>query len=205
MAAGQALVVVPVVSPAVVMNSYAIPDTVLTAAYQVLSYWPFQPLFLQKSIEVFVPPPIIRKLDALSKVGLSVHAQLFHNPTRSNVLGLTGSDDPMQVQRFKAILEHCHSGFRGIPVAVIGAIEDPADLVSPRGKPRMKLHVPDEHIACLEEDSNGAGLFAHIFGNKRLGLFGGKRPFRDIHHDRWVRGVIVYALPVVRLERANTQ
>jgi hypothetical protein len=39
MAAGQALVV-PVVSPTVVINSYAIPDTVLTAAFLVMSYWP---------------------------------------------------------------------------------------------------------------------------------------------------------------------
>ena len=204
MAAGQALVVVPVVSPAVVMNSYAIPDTVLTAAYQVLSYWPFQPLFLQKSIEVFVPPPIIRKPDALSKVGLSSHAKLFHNPTRSNVLGLTGSDDPMQVQSLKAILEQCHSGFRSIPVAVIGAIEDPANLISLRGKPRMKLHVPDEQIVCIQEDSNEVRLFAHIVGNKRLGLLEGEWPFGDIHHDSWVGRVIVYGLPVVTLERANT-
>src|SRR5215218_3467616 len=68
----------------------------LTAAFLVMSYWPstilYEPLFFQKSIEVFVPPPIIRTPDALSKVGLSAHAQLFHNPTRSNVLGLTGSD-----------------------------------------------------------------------------------------------------------------
>src|SRR5215207_5502892 len=163
-----------------------------------------EPLFFQKSIEVFVPPPIIRTPDALSKVGLSSHAQLFHNPTRSNVLGLTGSDDPMQVQRFKAILEQCHSGFRGIPLAVIGAIEDPANFISLRGKPRMKHYVPNEHIVCLEEDSNGARLFAHIVGNKRLGLFGGKWPFRDIHHDSWVGRVIVYGLPVVTLERANT-
>src|ERR671912_1675028 len=119
-----------------------------------------EPLFFQKSIEVFVPPLIIRTADALSKVGLSSHAQLFHNPTRSNVLGLSGSDDPMQVQRLEAILEQCHSGFRSIPVAVIGAIEDPADLVSLRGKPRMKLHVPDERIICLlENDSKGARLF----------------------------------------------
>src|ERR687889_1226669 len=164
-----------------------------------------EPLFFQKGIEVFVPPPIIRTPDALSKVGLSSHAQLFHNPTRSNVLGLRGSNHPMQAQRLKAILEQGHSGFRGIPVAVTGAIEDPANLISLRGKPRMKLHMPDEHIVCLEEDSNEARLFAHIFGNKRLGLFGGKRPFRDIHHDRWVGGVIVYGLPVVRLERANKQ
>src|SRR5918995_1484515 len=114
-----------------------------------------EPLFFQKSIEVFVPPPIIRTPEkvALSKVGLSAHAQLFHNPTRSNVLGLTGSDDPMQVQRFKAILEHCQGGFRGIPLAVIGAIEDPANFISLRGKPRMKIHVSNEHIGCLEEDS----------------------------------------------------
>src|ERR687894_2224988 len=186
MAAGQALVVVPVVSPAVVMNSYAIPDTVLTAAYQVLSYWPFQPLFLQKSIEVFVPPPIIRKPDALSKVSLSSHAQLFHNPTRSNVLGLSGSDDPMQVQRLKAISEQCHSGFRCIPVAVIGAIEDPPNLIRSEGKPRMKHHVPNERIVCLENDSKGARLFAHIFFNERLCLFGGKRPFRNVRHDSWI-------------------
>ena len=69
----------------------------------------------------------------------------------------------------------------------------------------MKLHVPNEHIVCLEENSDEARLFAYIFGNKRLGLFGYKWPFRDIHHDSWVRGVIVYALPVVGLERANTQ
>src|ERR671920_1008530 len=79
-----------------------------------------EPLFFQKGIEVFVPPPIIRTPDALSKVGLSSHAQLFHYPPRSNVLGLRGSNNPMQVQRFKAILEQCHSGFCGIPVAVIG-------------------------------------------------------------------------------------
>src|SRR5919107_3099483 len=98
-----------------------------------------EPLFFQKGIEVFVPPPIIfRTPDALSKVSLSSHAQLFHNPTRSNILGLSGSDDPMQVQCFKAILEHRHSGFRGIPVAVIGAIEDPANLISLIAKPRMK-------------------------------------------------------------------
>src|SRR5918994_670200 len=163
-----------------------------------------EPLFLQKSIEVFVPPPIIRTPDALSKVGLSSHAQLFHNPTRSNVLGLSGSDDPMQVQRLKAILEQCHSGFRSIPLAVIGAIDNPANLISLRGKPRMKLHVPNEHIVWLEEDSNGAGLFTHTVSNKRLGLFGGKWPFGDIRHDSWVGGVIVYGLPVVGLEGANT-
>src|SRR5215218_6675404 len=156
----------------------------LTAAFLVMSYWPstilYEPLFFQKSIEVFVPPPIIRTPDALSKVGLSSHAQLFHNPTRSNVLGLTGSDDPMQLQCLKAILEQCHSGIRGIPLAVIGAIEDPANLISLRGKPRMKHHVPNEHIVCLEQDSNGARLFAHIVGDKRPGLFGGKRSFRNI-------------------------
>src|ERR671916_1343642 len=151
-----------------------------------------EPLFFQKSIEVFVPPSIVRTPDALSKVGLSAHAQLFHNPTRSNVLGLTGSDDPMQVQSLKAILEQCHSGFRSIPVAVIGAIEDPANLISLIGKPRMKLHVPDEQIVCIEEDNNEVRLFAHIVGNKRLGLFEGEWPFRDIHHDSWVGRVIVY-------------
>src|SRR5215207_7976073 len=107
---------------------------------------PSEPLFFQKSIEVFVPPPIVRTPDALSKVSFSSHAQLFHNPPRSNILGLTGSDDPMQAQRFKTIVEQCHSGFRGIPLALIGAIEDPANLMSLRGKPRMKQHVPDEHI-----------------------------------------------------------
>ena len=67
----------------------------------------------------------------------------------------------------------------------------------------MKHHVPNEHIVCFEEDSNGARLFAHIVGNKRLGLFGGKWPFRDIRHNSWFRGVIVNGLPVVTLERAN--
>jgi hypothetical protein len=110
----------------------------------------------------------------------------------------------MQVQRLKAILEQCHGGFRSIPVAVIGAIEDPANLISLIGKPQMKLHVPDEQIVCIEEDSNEVRLFAHIVGNKRLGLFEGEWPFRDIHHDSWVGGVIVYGLPVVRLEIANT-
>jgi hypothetical protein len=37
MAAGQALVVV---SAVVVIDSYAIPDNVLSAAYLVMSYWP---------------------------------------------------------------------------------------------------------------------------------------------------------------------
>jgi hypothetical protein len=37
MGVGQALVVVPSV---VVIDSYAIPDNVLTAAYLVMSYWP---------------------------------------------------------------------------------------------------------------------------------------------------------------------
>jgi hypothetical protein len=37
MAVGQALVVV---SPVVVIDSYAIPDNMLTAAYQVMSYGP---------------------------------------------------------------------------------------------------------------------------------------------------------------------
>src|SRR5215218_5212135 len=200
MAVGQALVVVSVV----VIDSYAIPEQHAHSRLPRLRLIDLEPLFFQKSIEVFVPPPIIRTPDALSKVGLSSHAQPFHNPPRSNVLGLTGSDHPMQVQPLKAVLEQCRGGFRSIPMAVIGAIEDPANLISLRGKPRMKLHVPDEHIACLEEDSNEARLFAQIVGNKRLGLFGGKWPFRDIHHDSWVGRVIVYGLPVVRLERANT-
>ena len=68
----------------------------------------------------------------------------------------------------------------------------------------MKLHVPDEQIVCIEEDSNEVRLFAHIVGNKRLGLFEGERPFRDIHHDSRVGRVIVYSLPVVTLKRANT-
>src|SRR5918995_2383364 len=128
--------------------------TTCSQPHTLLCFIGLEPLFFEKSIEVFVPPPIIRTHDALSKVSLSSHAQLFHNPTRCHVLGLSGSDDPMQVQRFKAILEQCHSGFRGIPVAVIGAIEDPPNLISLRSKPRMKLHVPNEHIVCLEEDSN---------------------------------------------------
>jgi hypothetical protein len=107
-------------------------------------------------------------------------------------------------QRFKAILEQCHSGFRGIPLAMVGAIDDPANLISLRGKPRMKHHVPDEQIVFLEEDSNSARLFAHIVGNKRLGLFGDKGPLRDIHHDGCVGRVIVYGLAVVTLETANT-
>src|SRR5687768_12945610 len=99
------------------------------------------PLLCQQRIEVLVPPPIIWTTDALSKVGLSSHTQLLHHPPRSNVLGLTSRDDPMQVQRVKAIVEQCYSGFRGIPVTVIGAMEDPANFIRLRGK-RMKQHVP---------------------------------------------------------------
>src|SRR5215208_8249297 len=105
MAVGQALVVVSVV----VIDSYAIPEQHAHSRLPRLRLIGLEPLFFQKGIEVFVPPPIIRTPDALSKVGLSAHAQLFHNPTRSNVLGLTGSDHPMQAQRLKAISEHCHS------------------------------------------------------------------------------------------------
>lgn len=68
----------------------------------------------------------------------------------------------------------------------------------------MKHHVSNEPIGCLEEDSNGARLFAYILGNKRLGLFGGKGPFRDIPHDSWVGRVLVDGLPVITLERAKT-
>ncbi len=39
MAAGQALVVGSVVSPVIVIDSYAIPDNMLTAAFLVMSYW----------------------------------------------------------------------------------------------------------------------------------------------------------------------
>ena len=39
MAVGQALVVVSVVCPVVVIDSYAIPDNRLTAPYLVASYW----------------------------------------------------------------------------------------------------------------------------------------------------------------------
>jgi hypothetical protein len=40
MAAGQVLVVVTVVSPLVVIGSYAFPDKMLTAAFLVMSHWP---------------------------------------------------------------------------------------------------------------------------------------------------------------------
>jgi hypothetical protein len=127
--------------------------------------------------------------------GLQSHAQLFHYPTRCYVLGLTGGDNPMQVQRFKAMPEQCHSGFRSIPSAVIGEIEDPANFIGLRGKPRMKQLVPDEQIGCFEEDNNEARLFAAIFGERRLGWFGGKWPFRDLQHYGGVGRLIVNGSP----------
>jgi hypothetical protein len=64
--------------------------------------------------------------------------------------------------------------------------------------------MPNEQIGCLEEDSNGARVFARTLRYKRLGLFRGKSPFRDLHHDIRVGRVIVDGLPVTTPESANT-
>src|SRR5689334_11910251 len=94
--------------------------------------------FREERIEKFVPPDAGRTIKRGTEVGFAPEPELFRDAPRGRVFGLAGGDNAMGLERLERMREERLACFGRIALALVRAVESPADLVGLRRKPWMK-------------------------------------------------------------------